>query len=202
VGRRIAGRRGGPPANTEGWTATFLTALAEGAYVRLAAATAEVHFTLPYKRRRTDAAFRAAWEDALELGTAALEDEAVRRAYHGVEEPVFYQGVQCGSVTKYSDRLLIFLLKARNPKLYGGSKVIVTAAVHTAVFDDVTRLVASLEAQEVPPSEPPRQVEAEIITPTPPTSDPLADIRSMLQGDSDNGNAPGKHRRQPVRATP
>jgi hypothetical protein len=53
-----------------------------------------------------------------ELGTAALEDEALRRAYHGVEEPVFYEGVQCGSVTRYSDKLLMFLLKARHPAKY------------------------------------------------------------------------------------
>ena len=57
-------------------------------------------------------------DEATELGTAALEDEAVRRAYHGVEEPVFYKGVQCGSITKYSDKLLIFLLKARDPAKY------------------------------------------------------------------------------------
>lgn len=115
---RIAGRRGGPPANTEDWTETFLTAIAEGAHVRFAAARAKVHFTLPYKRRRTDDAFRAAWDEAMELGTEALEHEAVRRAYHGVEEPVFYQGVECGAVTEYSDTLLMFLLKARNPAKY------------------------------------------------------------------------------------
>jgi hypothetical protein len=54
----------------------------------------------------------------MQLGTEALEYEAVRRAYHGVEEPVFYNGVQCGSVTKYSDKLLMFLLRARNPAKY------------------------------------------------------------------------------------
>jgi hypothetical protein len=79
---------------------------------------AKVHFTLPYKRRRFDGAFRAAWDEATQLGTEALEYEALRRAYHGVEEPVFYRGVQCGSVTKYSDRLLMFLLKARDPAKY------------------------------------------------------------------------------------
>ena len=115
---RIAGRRGGPPANTEDWTETFLTAIAEGAHVRLAAAVAKVHFTLPYKRRRFDDAFRAAWDEAMEIGMEALEGEAARRAYHGVEEPVFYNGVQCGSVRKYSDKLLMFLLKARKPANY------------------------------------------------------------------------------------
>jgi hypothetical protein len=144
---RIAVRRGGPPANTEDWTETFLTAIAEGGHVRLAAARAKVHFTLPYKRRRFDGAFRAAWDDATELGAAALEGEAVRRAYHGVEEPVFYRGVQCGSVTKYSDKLLIFLLKARDPSYRDSSTVTVNNnQVNVAnVFADIERDIALIE---------------------------------------------------------
>ena len=46
------------------------------------------------------------------------EDEAVRRAHDGVDEPVFYQGKACGVVRKYSDTLLIFLLKGRRPEKY------------------------------------------------------------------------------------
>src|SRR5438094_8135471 len=64
-GPRIAGRRGGPPANTADWTETFLTAIAEGAHVRLAAVVARLHFTLPYQRRRTAGAFRAGWAAAM-----------------------------------------------------------------------------------------------------------------------------------------
>jgi hypothetical protein len=54
----------------------------------------------------------------MQLGTAALENEAVRRAYHGVEKPVFYKGEVCGYTQDYSDTLLIFLLKARKPEVY------------------------------------------------------------------------------------
>jgi hypothetical protein len=149
-------------------------AIADGAYVRLAAASAKVHFTLPYKRRRSDAAFRAAWEEAMELGTAALEDEAVRRAYHGVEEPVFYQGVQCGSVTRYSDRLLIFLLKARNPAYRDTSKIIINNRSNVnAVFADVERIVAGIAVQEV---EQARRVEAVDVVAAEPQSDVMRDI--------------------------
>lgn len=56
--------------------------------------------------------------EALDVGAGALEDEAVRRAYVGVEEPLFYQGKQCGTVRKYSDTLLIFLLKGAKPAKY------------------------------------------------------------------------------------
>jgi hypothetical protein len=52
------------------------------------------------------------------LGVAALEDEARRRAYEGWEEPVWHKGVNCGTVRKFSDTLLIVLLKAHMPEKY------------------------------------------------------------------------------------
>jgi hypothetical protein len=58
--------------------------------------------------------FLAAQEEAADL----LEREARRRALVGVDEPVFYKGVQCGAVRKYSDVLLIFLLKGLRPEKY------------------------------------------------------------------------------------
>jgi len=73
---------------------------------------------MPYQRRRTDAAFATAWDEATNLGTKFLEWEAIRRAYHGTLRPVFYKGKQCGSICDYSDQLLMFLLRARNPKMY------------------------------------------------------------------------------------
>ena len=36
----------------------------------------------------------------------------------GVEQPVFYKGEVCGLVRKYSDVLLIFLLKGLRPEVY------------------------------------------------------------------------------------
>ena len=55
------------------------------------------------------------------LGLDALEDEAIRRAREGVVEPVFQAGLHCGNVRKYSDLLLIFLLKSRRPHRYAGA---------------------------------------------------------------------------------
>ena len=68
-----------------------------------------------YSCRAGDRAFASAWDVSLEIGLDALEDEAIRRAREGVEEPVFQGGLRCGSVRKYSDLLLIFLLKSRRP---------------------------------------------------------------------------------------
>lgn len=72
-----------------------------------------------YDLRRDDPKFRAAWDEAVEVGLAAWEDELTRRAIDGVDEPVFYQGAKCGTVKRYSDTLLIFGLKSRLPDKYG-----------------------------------------------------------------------------------
>jgi hypothetical protein len=71
-----------------------------------------------YEWREADPELAAAWDDALEAGTEVLEDVALRRAKDGVAEPRFYEGRLCGHVQKYSDTLLIFLLKARRPWKY------------------------------------------------------------------------------------
>ena len=60
------------------------------------------------------AAFRAAEIEATEV----MEQEAHRRGILGVDKPVFHQGVQVATVKEYSDVLLIFMLKARNPGKY------------------------------------------------------------------------------------
>ena len=56
--------------------------------------------------------------DAVEFAADALEVEARRRAVDGVEEPVFYQGDEVATVTKFSDGLLRDLLKANNPEKF------------------------------------------------------------------------------------
>lgn len=71
-----------------------------------------------YDWRHADQAFAQAWDAALELGTDALEDEAVRRAYHGTDKPVYQGGKQVGTVREFSDTLLIFMLKARRPEKF------------------------------------------------------------------------------------
>ena len=71
-----------------------------------------------YSWRDADPDFAAAWAQAEERSTQRLEREAIRRAAEGVEEPVFQGGVEVGRIRKYSDTLLIFLLKARRPAVY------------------------------------------------------------------------------------
>jgi len=67
---------------------------------------------------RYDPDFEIAWNAAVEEGTENLEKEAYRRAHDGVDEPHFYKDKVAGYVRKYSDVLLMFLLKARKRNVY------------------------------------------------------------------------------------
>lgn len=98
--------------------AAFLKALGQGLSVTRAAGAAAVGRATVYGWRKSDAAFSAAWDDALEASADLLEDEARRRAVEGVEESVYYGGKPVGVVRKYSDSLLVMLLKGRRPSVY------------------------------------------------------------------------------------
>lgn len=83
-----------------------------------AAALAGVSRAAAYKARKADPDFARAWREALGEGCDRLEEEAWRRAVEGVAEPVFYRGEQCGVIRRYSDQLLIVLLKAHRPRKF------------------------------------------------------------------------------------
>ena len=68
-----------------------------------------------YRRRQEDTDYHDAFEEARTCGIEVLKDEAHRRAYDGVEEPVFYQGEEVARIRKYSDTLLMFLIKQADP---------------------------------------------------------------------------------------
>ena len=68
--------------------------------------------------RKKDPEFDEDVKAAIEEGYDMLEEEARRRAVDGVVEPVFFNGEQVGSVRKYSDTLLVTLLKACKPKKF------------------------------------------------------------------------------------
>jgi len=104
------------------WTvrrrAAFLEALADAGNISMAARAAGLSRSHAYALKASDAGFAAAFADALETATDRMEAEARRRAIDGVEAPHFHQGKVTGSVTKYSDALLMFLLKAHRPERY------------------------------------------------------------------------------------
>ena len=110
---------GAPP----GWQEAFLGHLRETGNVSAAARAAGTCRSRCYEWRRRDPAFVAAWADALEEAADRLEMEAFRRAVKGVGEDRFFQGSVVGEVTRYSDSLLMFLLRARRPARFGTGAV-------------------------------------------------------------------------------
>lgn len=94
----------------------FLNALEESGNVRDAADKAQVGRNSVYLWRRDDEEFRKAWDARITSYGDMLEAEAFRRAYHGVDKPVFQQGVQVGSVREYSDGLLARMLVRFKPE--------------------------------------------------------------------------------------
>ena len=109
--------------------ATFLIALTESANVSSASKLINVSREYMYRVRKLEKnkEFAEAWDDALQVGVDTLEEEARRRAYLGVDEPVYYQGKQCGSIKRYSDTLIIFLLKAHRPEKYKDRRDVTTS---------------------------------------------------------------------------
>jgi hypothetical protein len=100
------------------WRPEFLKALAETGLVIEAAKKAKVGRSTVYDERQRNEEFALKWAEIEEWTTEEMEQEARRRAVLGVEEPIYYKGELQGSVRKFSDTLLIFLLKARRPDVY------------------------------------------------------------------------------------
>lgn len=81
--------------------------------------------------RKRDPKFNEGVLGAIDEGYDMLEEEARRRAVDGVVEPIFYKGEQVVDATgkptgirKYSDQLLIALLKGYRPKKFNpGAKL-------------------------------------------------------------------------------
>ncbi len=109
----------------DGWTPerqrAFIAALAATGSVTAAARSINMAKEGAYMLRLhpQGAGFRAAWEAALTAGLDRLGDIALERAIDGVPVPVFYKGEQCGEKRWYNDRLLMFVLRHRNPEKYG-----------------------------------------------------------------------------------
>lgn len=99
-----------------GWEDIFLKSLADLGNVSAACKKAKVSRDAAYDKKKLDEGFAQAWKVALKTAVESLEAEAWKRARDGVKENVYQMGGKVGTVTKYSDTLLIFLLKAHKKK--------------------------------------------------------------------------------------
>lgn len=107
--------------------------------------------------RKKDKEFDQACQEAIFLHREACEDELKRRAFDGVEEPVFYQGIQTDTQTRYSDSLLQFYMKANDPKYKEKIKVdtVVSGGVLlTAAIPGTTeKWLESMKPKQLPSAE-------------------------------------------------
>jgi hypothetical protein len=100
----------------------FLRALAETGNVSAAVEIAGTSRSRVYELRKSDPSFALAWEEAEETAADALEAEARRRAIEGTQEPLVSAGRivrdddgQPIAIRRYSDNLLLALIKAHRP---------------------------------------------------------------------------------------
>ncbi len=107
------------------WEKAFITALVTSGVVSHACSEAKIDRSTAYKNRDAHEDFAQAWVEALDVAADTMELEARRRAVVGTEEPIFGKGagvgagtVEVGRITKYSDTLLMFLLKAARPEKF------------------------------------------------------------------------------------
>lgn len=86
------------------------------ANVSEACKAAGVGRTTHYRWLGEDEAYEKAFFEAKDAAIHVLEEEALRRAIDGWDEPVYQGGELVGTKRKYSDTLLIWMGKAMAPK--------------------------------------------------------------------------------------
>lgn len=138
------------------WTAErqqqFLEALAATSNVSRSRELVGMSATHLYRLRGNDPAFRQAWERAEEIAADRLEEEAWRRAVEGFDEPVVSAGKlvrdENGNpvmVRRFSDTLLLALLRARRPaKFSKGLPGVLAIGSAAAPFDVRAMLLEKL----------------------------------------------------------
>ena len=100
----------------------FLEALASTGNATSSARKIGIGRSTAYSWRLSDPDFASRWEDAIAMATDRLAFEARRRALDGVEEVRYFKGEPVGSIRRYSDQLLMFLLRAYRPDVYRNSR--------------------------------------------------------------------------------
>jgi len=96
----------------------YLTFLAKYGLVSKAAAYAGVSSETARLHRQANDDFAAAHDEALEIFRDSLENEALRRAIDGWDEPVYQKGELVGTIHRHSERMMELLLKANLPNKY------------------------------------------------------------------------------------
>jgi len=96
----------------------FLKLLSETGNISLCAKLCNISHTTLYLQKNQNPDFNKSWEESIQFSSDQLESEARRRAYKGFLEPIWYEGQKVGIKRKFSDTLLIFLLKGLKPNKF------------------------------------------------------------------------------------
>lgn len=86
-----------------------------GGQVHKSCRLAGIHHQTHYNWLAADPLYAEAYELAKQHTLDVIEAEIIRRGVKGYKEPIVYQGKITGHVRRYSDNLLMFLAKRRDP---------------------------------------------------------------------------------------
>ena len=109
-----------------------LKSIATGDSITQACYEAGISGGMHYHWVNTSRSYAAAYEQAQACAVEVWESEVKRRAFEGVEEPVFQHGREVGRVRKYSDLLTMFFLKGARPEKYRDNYTAVNVQVNIA----------------------------------------------------------------------
>lgn len=112
----------------------FLNAYILCGRISEAARKSKINYTTHHYWMHNDEAYQEAFQRARDMAGDIVEDEAMRRAVDGWEEPVFYQGQQVGVIVRYDGVLLAKLLAGFKPGVYHTKVDITTAGKALGVF--------------------------------------------------------------------
>jgi len=124
----------------------FLRHYADTCRVTMACELAGIGRQTHYNWLATDPEYVKAFGEAKCLAADYIEAEMVRRGVDGWNEDVFYQGAKCGTVTRYSDGLLMLLARGMMPDKYG--------PVRSEITGPTALVQAKIEVVFVKPDEP------------------------------------------------
>lgn len=159
----------------DGWTPDvqrkFIEVLADTGLVSAAAHAVDMSEQSAFRLRRAPGgeSFARAWEAATSAAATRLIDVAFTRAIDGVDMPVFDRdGCRIGSKRQYSDRLMMFLLRAYRPDRFRHAHRDERAASEAPPPRDLPVAAAIQAMHPVPPEPhklmPPDELSEEVFT--------------------------------------
>jgi len=112
-------RAPGRPKKSDKQIDRMLKYYSESGNLTAACAYAKIARQSHYNWLETDPQYAQRFQLAADAACDALVSEARRRGFEGWEEPVgWYKGQAGGTIRRYSDLLLLFLIKGARPEIY------------------------------------------------------------------------------------